>query len=600
MTIRRATEQARSRSQRRTAVASLLLVFGVHLAAQPGGFGRITFPTSGSDVAQREFLRGVAALHSFEYEEANEAFLNAQQIDPDFAMAYWGEAMTYHQTLWRNEDVTAARRILARLGPTPPARAAKAPTAREKAFLWAVEVLFGPGDATARRTQYAQAMERMYAHAPGDPEVAAFYALAMLGTASRGLIGSMDAHEGHSATLAGSEIQTRVRAVLEKVLQAHPDHPGALHYLLHNEDDPEHAQFALAAARTYARVAPQSSHALHMPAHIFLQLGMWPEAAQSDRAAYSASEAWVKRKGLSPAVRSYHALSWLQYELLQLGRFQEASDTIGEIATVVKATRQLTLLSDLASMRARFVIETRRWDILAREKNFGNVNELFAIGVSAARTGNRAPAELSRQGLADRAQSEQEGDLRPAIAIMEREVAALIDLAAGRHEQAVKVLQVAVQAERQLPPPLGLPKPIKPAPELLGEVLLELGRPREAVEPFRQALERNPNRTLSVLGLARAASALGDTVAARAQYRVLVANYDQADADLAELKEARAALEDKVEVARSSRTFVGGMTVVIGVTALVAVALLVRKVAGRAPGNGKQPSRTAQAKRRRR
>lgn len=542
MTTVPATEHIRSRGARRPALASLLVVFGVHLAAQPGSLGRITFPTSGSEPARHEFLRGVAALHSFEYEEANDAFLRAQQIDPGFAMAYWGEAMTYHQTLWRKEDVAAARRILDRLGPTASARAAKAATAREKAFLRAIEVLFGPGDATARRTQYAGAMEQMYAQAPNDPEVAAFYALALLGTMSRGLIGSSDAHEGHSAGLAGSEIQIRVRAVLEKVLLSHPEHPGALHYLLHNEDDPEHARLALAAAQSYVKVAPESSHARHMPAHIFLQLGMWREAAQSDRAAYSASESWVKRKSLSPALRSYHALSWLQYELLQLGRFREASDTIREIVPVVKATRQLTLLSDLASMRARYVIETREWDILAAEQNFGNANELFAIGMSAARARNAPLAEKARQGLAERAQSQQEGDLRPVIAIMEQEVAALIDLAAGRQERAVETLRAAADAERQLPPPLGPPKPIKPAPELLGEVLLELGRAHEAVEPFRQALRRNANRTLSVLGLARAAAALGDTTAAREHYRALLANYDRADADLAELKEARAAL----------------------------------------------------------
>lgn len=548
------TGHVRSRVARRTTVAALLFALGVELSGQPTSTGRIAFPTSGSEVAQREFLRGVAALHSFEYEEANAAFLKAQQIDPAFAMAYWGEAMTYHQTLWRNEDVVAARRVLARLGPTPSARAAKAPTARELTFLGAVEVLFGPGDAAARRTQYARVMEQMYAQAPDDPEVATFYALALLGTMSRGLIGSMDPHEGHSDTLAGSETQARVRAILEKVLKSHPDHPGAVHYLLHNDDDPEHARLALAAARTYAKVAPESSHAKHMPAHIFLQLGMWREAAQSDRAAYSASEAWVKGKGLSPALRSYHALSWLQYELLQLGRFKEASDTIDEIAAVVKATRQLTLLSDLASMRARFVIETRRWDILAGEKNFGNVNELFAIGVSAARSKNAALAELARKGLADRAQSEQEGDLRPAIAIMEREVAALIDLAAGRREEALDILRAAAQAELRLPPPLGPPKPIKPAPELLGEVLLELGRPRDALEPFQQALRRNANRTLSVLGLARTAAALGDVESARAQYRGLLTNYNQADADLPELKEARLALEDKAEVIQSARS----------------------------------------------
>lgn len=582
----------------RTATACLLLALGVHLAAQPRSRAGITFPTSGSADAQREFLRGVTALHNFEYEEANEAFLKAQKIEPGFAMAYWGEAMTYHQTLWRNEDVAAARRILARLGSTPAARAAKAPTARERGFLAAVEALFGAGDAAVRRTQYARVMEQIHAHAPDDPEVATFYALALLGTMSRGLVGSMDAHEGHSATLAGSETQARIAAVLERVLRSYPEHPGALHYLLHNYDDPERAPSALGAARTYARVAPESSHALHMPAHIFLQLGMWRDAALSDRAAFVASEGWVKAKGLSPALRSYHALSWLQYELLQRGQYRAAGDAIREMVPVVKESRQLTLLSDLASMRARYTIETRQWERMATEKIFGNVNELFAIGVSAARARNASLAEMARHGLAERAQAEQEGDLRPAIAIMEREVTALIALAAGRGDQAVEILRAAAQAERQLPPPLGPPKPIKPAPELLGEVLLELGRPRDALEPFRQALQRNANRTLSVLGLARATAAVGDTAAARDYYRGFLANYDEADADLPELKEARAALDERVEVAPRAARFGGGLMVVIGLGGAAAAALLVRKrSAMAAPIAIEQPARTARFKR---
>ena len=456
-----------------------------------------------------DYARGVAALHHFEYEEANEAFRRVQQTHPGFAMAYWGEAMTYHQTLWRNENIAAARQALGRLGPTPAARAARATTETDRALIAAADVLFADGDAAARRRAYAEAMGALHARVPNDPDVAAFYALSLLGTMARSLIGGAGAHEGHSASLAGSETQRRVAEILGRVLATHPEHPGALHYLLHNYDDPEHARLALPAARTYARVAPElSSHARHMPAHIFVQLGMWDDAAAADRAAFAASDAWVKAKGLGSAMRSYHALSWLQYELLQLGRFDEAAATMDELAPSVKASGNVALLSDLSSMRARYVVETRRWNMLANERNFSNVHELFAIGVSAARSGNAALAELARQGLATRAQSEQEGDLRPAIAVMEREVAALIELAAGRSEQAVEILEAATQAELKLPSPLGLPAPIKPAPELLGEVLIELGRPGEAIEPFRQALARNANRTLSVQGLARASAAV--------------------------------------------------------------------------------------------
>ena len=503
-----------------------------------------------SGTAPELFRQGLTALHNFEYEDANDAFQRARKLDPGFVPAYWGEALTYYQALWRHENVDAARAVLAELAPTPAARAEKARDAREKAYLGAVEVLFGDGDPPSRHRAYADAMGRVHAADPADPDAASLYALALLGTMSRSLIGT--AEEGRSEGLAGSAVQKQVADILTGVLKAHPTHPGALHYLLHDYDDPEHARLALPTARTYASVAADSSHARHMPSHIFLQLGLWHDAARSDRAAFAASDRWVKRKGLPPAMRSYHALSWLQYELLQLGRYKEARDAIGEIEPVVRASGALApgapagphnaLLSDLSSMRARFVVETRQWSLMAQERNFGNANELFAIGVSAARGGNASLAELARQGLAERARSEQEGDLRPAIAIMEREVAAAIEAAAGRRDRAVDILRAAAKAEVDLPPPLGLPQPIKPAPEFLGELLLETGRGADAVDAFEQALRRNANRTLSVIGLARAEKALGRAEAARRHYQQVLTNLSGADEGLAEVKEAREAV----------------------------------------------------------
>src|SRR5262249_51694098 len=150
-----------------------------------------------------------------------------------------------------------------------------------------------------------------------------------------------------------------------------------------------------------------------------------------------ASTVWISRKHLGPAVRNYHALAWLQYELLQLGRYRDAWATLDEIAPIVKASGDLRLLSDLSTMRARYAIETANWTLLATESNFGNANELFAIGVSAARSGNAAFAERARNALSQRSQDPREGDLRPAIAIMERELAALIALGSGRRDESI-------------------------------------------------------------------------------------------------------------------------------------------------------------------
>src|SRR5262245_16861897 len=500
----------------------------------------IRFPNSGSPAAQPAFLRGVTALHNFQYEDAVESFLEAQRLDPAFAMAYWGEAMAYNQTLWLNQDPEKAREIVQRLGPTAEARAARAGTDRERGFLRAVEVLFGSGEKAARDRAYAEAMGRLAAAYPEDPEVLAFHALALMGTAVRSpaLFGARG-DDLHQHALVGSEVQKQAAAILERVLRLAPDHPGALHYLIHDYDDPEHARLALPAARAYARVAPESSHALHMPAHVFLQLGMWQEAAASDEASFRASEAWVKRKGLGVGMRDYHSLSWRLYGSPRPGRYKKAGEALDAIAPGVDATGAPRLKALQSDMRARYVMETRSWALLAGANDFATTGELFAIGASAARTGDAARAERALAELKRRAGSRGGGDFKLDVAVLERELAALVALGAGRGDEALARLQEAVSLEGELPPPMGPPRPLQPASELFGEVLLERGKPREASAEFQRSLRRWPNRSRSVLGLARASAALGDREAARRHYRKLLESWRLADPDLPELAEAR-------------------------------------------------------------
>jgi tetratricopeptide (TPR) repeat protein len=504
----------------------------------------VIFPTSGLPAAQPSFLRGVTALHNFQYEEAALAFREAQRLDARFAMAYWGEAMAFNQTLWLNQDTDAARAVLLRLGPTPEARAARARTDREKQYLAAVEILFGAGERPARDRAYAEAMGALAAANPEDLEAAAFHALALMGTAARSPALFGDAgDEAHAHALVGSEVQKRAAAILERVLARRPGHPGALHYLIHDFDDPGHARQALPAARAYAKVAPQSSHALHMPAHIFVQLGMWDDAAASDEASFRASEAQVQREGLPIGMRDHHSLSWLMYESLQQGRFQKARQALELMRPAVDVTGAVRLKALLSDMRARFVVETRAYGELAGAKDFGTSGELFAIGLSAARRGDARVAALALAELARRAGPAAPGStaLRGIdVGIMEKELAAVVALVAGRAEEAVERMKEAAALERQLPPPLGLPRPIKPASELFGEVLLELGKPREAAAEFERALARWPNRSPAVLGLARASAASGDREAARREYRRFLTNWRQADAGLPEIEEAQA------------------------------------------------------------
>ena len=504
--------------------------------AQPSSVS--AFPASRSPAAQAAFVEGVAWLHSFEYEEAIEAFRRAQQIDPRCAMAYWGEAMCYHQSLWLNEDPDAARRALTRLGPTPAARAAAAGSDRARRYLAAAEALFGAGDRLTRVRAHAEAMRTVADDYPDDLDAAAFHGLALLSLSARGLVDPGD-HAGEAGhVLAGSETQQEVAAIFERVLRADPRHPGALHYLIHTWDDPAHAERALPAARVYPAVAPQASHALHMPAHIFLQLGLWHDAGAADEASFRASEARVRRRHLPITVRDYHSLSWLTYEYLQQGRFARAEQTLAEIRPAAAEPDQDRLKTLEATMQARIAVETERWR-LAEGPQYRNVDELFAIGLGAAARGALAHAEMARQRLAETSARHANPHRRTVAGIMERQVAAAVRLREGRRDEAVSLMREAAALDARLPPPMGPPEPVKPAPEQFGELLLTLLRPAEAALQFEATLRRWRNRSRSVLGLARASAALGHVADARSHYTRFLDNWRDADADLPERGEAR-------------------------------------------------------------
>jgi tetratricopeptide (TPR) repeat protein len=276
-----------------------------------------------------------------------------------------------------------------------------------------------------------------------------------------------------------------------------------------------------------------------MPAHVFLQLGMWAEAAASDEASFRASEAWVARKKLGVGMRDYHSLSWLLYESLQLGRYRKARETLEQIAPAVEATGAPRLKALQSDMRARYVMETRSYALLAGANDFATTGELFAIGASAARRGDAVRAERALAELKRRAGSRDKGDFKLDAAVLERELAGLLALGTGLGDDALARLQEAVALEAELPPPMGPPRPLQPASELFGEVLLDRGKPREAAAEFERSLRHWPNRSRSVLGLARASAALGDREAARRRYRKLLESWRLADADLPELAEAR-------------------------------------------------------------
>ena len=259
------------------ALIAIFAVMAAPAAAQFDNVGSINFPTSATGEAQQHFLRGVAVLHSFGWEQAQEQFRAAQEIEPDFAMAYWGETLSYNHPLFSGMDPTEPRKALQRLGSTTAERLAKAPTEREKGFLEAVEILWGEGELSDRRLGYMEAMEELYQKYPDDHEVASFYALAVL-SARSAAGGDLDNRMAIRAGTIGLDI-----------FNQNPIHPGAAHYTIHSFDDPIHAPLALEAAYRYAEIAPAVSHARHMPTHIFIQHGMWDLVSGHNQSANDAA-----------------------------------------------------------------------------------------------------------------------------------------------------------------------------------------------------------------------------------------------------------------------------------------------------------------------
>src|SRR5436309_1612449 len=276
--------------------------------------GTITFPTSAKPAAQAPFLTGTKALYNFEFDLAGEAFRESQKADLAFALAYWGEAMSYNHPLWAAQDLAAARRVLGRLAGTAAERAAKAPAGKERELVEAVDILFGAGDKLARDKAYAAAMQRMHATYPNDDEIACFYALALLGTARPGESNTRNAMQA--------------AAISQEIFRRNPQHPGAAHYIIHAFDDPDHAILGLPAARAYSRIAPSAAHALHMPSHIFVQLGLWDDVVASNVVAYKAANDLADLKNLPRGREDFHTLSWLQYAYLQQGKFDEADKAV--------------------------------------------------------------------------------------------------------------------------------------------------------------------------------------------------------------------------------------------------------------------------------
>ena len=509
----------------------LVLMLGASLlgaAPAPGQkLGRIDFPTSGSGEAQRHFITGVLYLHSFEYPSALAEFREAQRLAPDFAMAYWGEAMTYTHPVWNQQDAAAARAALQRLGPDAAARRSRAPTLREQGYLQAVESLYGSGAKAARDTAYAFTMGELAARFPDDDEAQLFHALALLGL-----------NQGDRDVPA----YMRAGAIAMRVFQRRPDHPGAAHYVIHAFDDPVHAPLGLDAARAYGGIAPDAAHALHMTSHIFLALGMWDDVvAVSEKAVHVSHHA--REQAHQPVRSCGHYPEWLEYGYLQQGRVKNAAALLEACQSTPTPEGSVDDIEGLAGMRASFVVDSRNWSVTAPASGTkpGALAYLaFASGYAAAMRGDRATAAASRAAL-DATVGNVRGESFPYARILALQLRGLEQTLGGDSAGGVARVREAARLDDALPIPFGPPLTVKPPHELAGEMLAGMRRWSEARDEFRLALMRTPRRALALLGLARSEHALGNAAGSRAAYRELAELWRQADPDLPELAAVRAA-----------------------------------------------------------
>ncbi len=472
-------------------------------ALRAGELGVTQFVNSGARRAQPAFLHGLLLLHSFEYAAARRDFLEAEKIDRGFVMAYWGEALTYNQPLWREQDRDSANAALARLARDPAARAAKAATPRERAYLASVEQLYGVGDKAVRDAAYCVALGLLAERYPADLDARALYSLSLLGLTNG---------ERNVANYM------RAAAEAEAVLRVSSRHPGALHYLIHATDDPVHAPLGLQAARLYGKVAPSASHAQHMPSHIFFALGLWDDAIEANLASLT--------NGRAHGESSYHSLLWLAYAYLQNNQSAQAEQLVRSVAADVVATPSKDNRARLSYARAMWLVETRGMAGLDANTPVDNqgINSInyfvvhdFARGISAAprRPADAKAALVQLQGRIDMAQVAPQSvtiDWLDNVTHEELEEAKILALAlsgtirfyAGEAASGIDEVRDACTRAEHLQFDYGPPWSVKPLDELLGELLLADGRLDEAATAFRKTLDIFPNRRLAREDLAGA------------------------------------------------------------------------------------------------
>jgi tetratricopeptide (TPR) repeat protein len=501
--------------------------------------GRVVFPVSCTTEAVQRFEHAMALLHSFWWEQGVPAFEAVLASDATCAMAHWGIAMN----AWSNPFAggPAGDALIAGARAAERAAALGAPTARETGFIAAVGALYrdyATVSNAARLRAYSDTLARLYRDHPSDVEVAIYYALSLVATAS--------------PTDTTFERQKRAAAILNPLFRAHPEHPGLAHYIIHANDSPRLAPLGLEAARRYAAIAPSAPHAQHMPSHIFVRLGLWDETVASNQRSFDAGAAYAKTQGLAGvAPHEFHALDYMVYGYLQRGQDQAAQRVVAEAGALAATSdlRPLVAGYNGSAMAARLALERGRWRAAAELPVPEGVSLVslgavvrFARGIGAVRGGDvsAARAELDAlAGIEDQLTRRGESYWARVVGIKRQAVAAWVALAAGDTAAALRDAKAAADREDVTEKHPVTPGELLPARELEADLLLAVGRFTEARRAYEATLAREPGRARSVYGVARAAELAGDRAAARATYREYLALMEGADGDRPELASAK-------------------------------------------------------------
>jgi hypothetical protein len=496
--------------------------------------GRVSFPTSCTAAVQPDLDRAAAMLHSFWFDAAHKAFDKIAAADPNCAMVHWGVAMTLWGNPFVRQPIPAERQQAGLAAAERAAGLAPRATHREQMYIDAAAALWRDADKLdhlARLARHEQAMKALYEAHPEDSEAAMLYARAVIANAP--------------PTDLEFKRQLYAASLLEPLFEKQPDHPGLAHYIIHTFDAPKLATHGLSAAKRYAAIAPAAPHALHMPSHIFTRLGYWDESIETNRRSAAAEP---------DSNAAVHANDYMVYAYLQQGRDAEAWGVIARAREMANRYYGAILGYNAAAMPARYALERSAWKeaeqipLVSKAAPFVEAIPRFARAIGAARSANATQANDEIAALAalrDSLKAHNDTYWATIVEAQRLAASAWVARAQGKNDEALRLARQGAELEETVEKHPVTPGPLLPARELEGDLLMELGRPADALRSYDMTLAREPRRARAIFGAARAAEKSGDMAAARARYEELSRLMARADASRAEASIAREFLARK-------------------------------------------------------